>query len=47
MILLFGVAVSFVNFAIHAVMTALIVVATRRTKTRTHISAFSCACPRC
>jgi hypothetical protein len=36
MILLFGVAVSFVTFAIHAVMTALIVLATRRTKTRTH-----------
>lgn len=36
MILLFGVAVSFVTFGIHAVMTALIVVATRHTKMRTH-----------
>jgi hypothetical protein len=36
MILLFGLAVSFVNFGIHAVMTALIVVTARHTKSRTH-----------
>ena len=36
--LLIGGAISLINFGIHAVMTALIVVTTRRTKTRTHHS---------
>jgi Ion channel len=36
--LLIGGAISLVNFGIHAVMTALIVVTTRRMKTRTHHS---------
>ena len=34
--LLIGFAISFLNFGIHAVMTALIVVTTRHTKSRTH-----------
>ena len=34
--LLIGFAISFLNFGVHAVMTALIVVTTRHTKSRTH-----------
>src|SRR5215470_1225376 len=34
--LIFGLAVSFLNFGVHAVTTALIVVATLRTEERTH-----------
>jgi len=34
--LLIGFAISFLNFGIHAVMTALIVVTTRHTESRTH-----------
>jgi hypothetical protein len=36
MVLLSGIIISFINFGIHAVMNALIVVAARRTKSRTH-----------
>lgn len=41
-LLLLGIVVSLLNFAIHALMTALVVVVTRRTATRTdHLHAFA------